>query len=421
MSVLSSKFEFFNDLGYKPHEAQKLFHSSQARFRVLQCGRRFGKTKSLAAEFCFNMLYPERKYWIVAPEYTLAEKTFREVYYNWTKYFPDLIDRVSLNKQYIKLTNGSELWGKSADNPGSLLGEGLHGLGIDEAARIPGDIWSMYLRPTLSDYEGWAAFISTPRPTPWFRELFALGQDRLELSYESWRFPTSSNPYIKPSEIDEAKMRSPERVFRQEWLAEDIDAEGVVFRNWRQCINTALKPLVSNPRVFREPVPGTEYVVGVDLAKYEDFTVITVINTKYNQVEFFDRFNTIDWTLQKQRIANVSKYYYDARVIIDASGVGDPIFEDLQKHGVPITPYKITPVSKPVLIDRLAVAIENKEITYPDITELCNELNLFQYKKTQAGNLKMQAPEGYHDDGVISLAMAVQGIGKTKNFYIGGF
>ena len=394
------KEEVWKKIDYKPHPKQELIHQSGARFRALCTGRRFGKSVLASREAIYNILIDGKRGWIVAPNYELTKKVFREVIIILNKVFPALIERQSEANTYIKLRNGSELVGKSADNPVSLLGEGLDFLIVDEAASIKREVWEEYLRPTLADRKGWALFISTPKGKNWFYEEYVRGKDRKVKHQDGWNYLTSDNPYIPREEIAHAEKYLPERVFLQEFQGKFIEDIGGVFRGVRECVGGRLE----------EPDPNRSYVMGVDLAKYQDYTVVIVMDKVNKQVVYFDRFHKLDWNFQKNKIANVIRRYNNCQCIIDATGIGDPIYDDLNRLGLNIVPYKISGVSKRPLIENLSLNIQDGNIQYPHIPELINELNIYAYKQSSAGHTSYNAPEGYHDDTVIALALACWGL-----------
>ena len=168
------------------------------------------------------------------------------------------------------------------------------------------------------------------------------------------------------------------------------------------------------------PQEGATYVLGVDLGRLIDFTVLVVIKrgervlgrdgrwfTEKPRVVHFERFNRIDWNLQKERIKACSQKYKDAIISIDSTGVGDPVSEELRFSALAVEDYKYTRESKRKLIDKLSMFIEQKLITYPNIPELLDELESFSFEKTDAGSLKYMAPSNKHDDCVNALALAV--------------
>jgi hypothetical protein len=114
----------------------------------------------------------------------------------------------------------SELRAKSADNPISLLGEGLDWLIVDEAARLRGDVWQSHLAQRLLDKKGWAMLASTPRGHNWFYRLFRrAGSDP---DYEAWASPSWENPHLDPAAIQAERERLPEQVFMQEYGAQFV-------------------------------------------------------------------------------------------------------------------------------------------------------------------------------------------------------
>ena len=171
-----NKSAYFNSIEYEPEQIQWAVHNSKARFRVNIQGRRSGKSYSAAREAEIAILQENTRGWIVAPSYELAHKIGREIQENlMLKYQLPVISKKVINGQlfYAKFLNKSEVWIKSADSPDtSLVGEGLDWLIIDECALLPKRIWEQYLRPTLSDRQGWALFVSTPRGFNWVYDLY---------------------------------------------------------------------------------------------------------------------------------------------------------------------------------------------------------------------------------------------------------
>jgi len=158
---------------------------------------------------------------------------------------------------------------------------------------------------------------------------------------------------------------------------------------------------------LQQALPGHRYVMGVDLARKVDWTVLTVIDCDTRQVVAFERFQKVDWSFQKERIAAMARRYNNAFIILDSTGVGDPIEQDLAQMNLSVRGFKFTGPSKKQLIEKLILAIEDRRITYPKIEELIEELEAFDIdEKGRYG-----APTGFSDDCVISLALAVDGLG----------
>jgi hypothetical protein len=145
---------------------------------------------------------------------------------------------------------------------------------------------------------------------------------------------------------------------------------------------------------------------GIDLAKSVDWTVIIGMD-KLGNVVHFDRFQK-DWMQTKETILRLPS---NIPIVIDSTGVGDAIVEDLQKKFSQMHGFKFTSVSKQQLLEGLSNAIQTKSISYPD-GFIRHELEVFEYKFTPTG-VRYSAPQGFHDDCVIALALA----NKCRNDY----
>lgn len=328
----------------------------------------------------------------VAPTYDHSLKQWREI----KRYCPpELLVSENKSSHIITLIGNREIRFKSADGADSMRGDAVYDGWWDEPAGVKEDRWTLEFRPSIMDTHGRVIFTGTPAGKGWYFQLWTRGQDKTQTDYESWAFSSYTNPYLDPKEIDEFKRDMPELAYRQEILAEFLDDVGSVFRRIRECIGGSLE----------EPQPGKRYVVGCDLAKHEDFTVVIVLDERGHLV-FFDRFSQLDWVFQSKRIVEICKRYNNARLLLDSTGVGDPIYDQLRRSGLSVEGYKFTNASKKDLVENLSIAIENKAITYPDIPVLLSELGLFGYKISPAGVTSYSAPDGYHDDTVIALALA---------------
>jgi len=397
------KEALFRDLGYEPHPGQQEVHQSKHPRRIVACGVRWGKTLCAAMEGIAAALAPcDRSMgWVVAPTYDLADKVFREVVLvAATKLKHRVITmKESERKLVIRNLGGgiSEIRAKSADNPVSLLGEGLDWVIVDEASRLKPLIWQSHLSQRLLDKKGWALLISTPQGKGYFYDLFRRGQGK-DSEYKSWNCPSRENPFLDAKAIEAERARVPEKTFRQEYEAEFLEGAGSVFRKVREAATGT----------WQDPESGGHYCAGLDLAKVEDYTVLVIMNRR-REVVFVDRFHRMDWALQVGRIKAACDRYNRARVLADVTGVGDPVYEHLIRAGVYSDPYPFTAKSKAALIDNLALALEQGRIVLPreDLwPEGMDELESFQYSVTDAGNVRTGAPSGVHDDCVVALALA---------------
>ena len=357
-------------------------------------GRRWGKTTFAVHELAEAALEKEGVYWWVGPDYEAVDK-------GWWILMGALPEEL-IHKQrrgvpkIIEFENGSRIYFRTASNPNSLRGEGLSGLVMDEAAQIDSKAWDYVLKPSLVDHKGWALFIGTPMGRQsWFNELYLHGmsEDTEWSDWESFNSPSSENPYLDKNEISGMKKQMSDDSFRQEFMAEFLEDAGRVFRHLKESVMGD----------YEKYEFGKKYVMGVDLAKHEDYTVISVLNHSGHLV-YFDRFNKLDYTFQKRRIISTARRY-NAQVLIDATGVGDPIYDDLRRR-IRVLPYRFTNKSKQELIMNLSLGFDKRVITFPENTELLTELEKFGYQISPNGNVIYAGTAGFHDDCVISLALA---------------
>ncbi len=369
------------------HPGQKEVMTSSARFKVLACGRRWGKSKLAAFCSLVEALRGGVSWW-VAPSFPIASIGWRTIK-KMSKAIPDIEAREG--ERSISFPGGGWLQIKSADNVDSLRGEGLNFVVMDEAAFMRQEAWTEAIRPALADKQGRALFCSTPNGANWFHDVYNETSD----DWQSWRFKTTDNPYIPESEVDAAKKSLPERIFDQEFMAEFLtDGQGV-FRNYTKCVKGS----------FESPASGESYVMSVDLARTVDYTVITVWSQSRSHMVHLDRFNQVDWAIQQRRIIETAKRYNNAFIIVDATGVGDPITQSLQRSGLSVQGVKITAQLKRQMIESLMLQLENEEISFPDNPELLHELSVYTAEQSVMG-VKYNAPSGQHDDIVIAMALA---------------
>ena len=158
------------------------------------------------------------------------------------------------------------------------------------------------------------------------------------------------------------------------------------------------------------PLIGEKYVVGCDLGKAEDFTVVCVIRRSSRALVHIKRFKGLNWESQVAEVVAVSRHYYDAPVWLDRSGLGDPISDRLFALGVPVRGYIFTSESKRRLLENLSKAITEHAIRFPHIPDLVEELEVFTAGPLPGGGVGYAAPAGYHDDAVVALGLAVWGL-----------
>lgn len=389
----------------KPHPAQLAIQREAKRFNVVCCGRRFGKSDSAINGPMARVSLGGGPVGYFAPTY----KTMKPVYDEALSRLRPVIKRASETAKIIELTTGGSVEFWTLEDPDAGRSRKYQVVVIDEAAMVPDllAIWGQAIYPTLTDLRGSAWFLSTPKGLNGFHKLFLRGRDSAAYpDWACWQVPTSANPYIHPSEIEAARRELPDRVFRQEYLAEFIDESGGFFQNVLACVTGGAT----------EPV-GT-VCLGVDLARKQDFTVITGIDSAGNQV-FFQRFNDVSWSRQLEWIAAAAALFPSCKILMDATGVGDPIVEACRARNLNVEPYIFTATSKENLVNNLAMMMEQAKLSLRDEPVQTGELQSFEVQVSKAGGMRYSAPAGMHDDTVMALALAAWGQRRPSEIFFG--
>lgn len=373
------------------------------------CGRRFGKTDAYVQRVYKHMAAEPGLYWWVGLSWRSAsmKRAWRIVTHTARQVLRAMgeSDRGRINRSTfeIKLPGMGEIWFRTADNPASLAGEGIRGAVVDEFSLMPEVVWTEYLEGTLLDYGGWVAFSGVPKGRNWAANIWQKAATR-----PNWlqiHATTYDNPFINHAKINEVRDNSSEMMFRQEYLAEIIDDAGGVFRGVAG---------VSTGQV-QEPEPGAQYVMGIDWAFSNDYTVVSVMRIDGTQV-YIDRYNNVDYSMQRERIAALCQRYPPAVVISENNAMGQPNNEELVARGIPVQMFTTTSASKAAIIQALAGAIERQQVTLLDDPVQIGELQAYEGKRGLGGLVKYSAPDGMHDDTVMALALAYSGISKGGMF-----
>lgn len=306
-----------------------------------------------------------------------------------------IIEKLNESELVVYFKNGSILQLKGADDPDALRGPNPVGVVLDEFAKMKYEAWGV-IEPILRANDGWCWFVGTPKGK---NHLFNHYQRGLEDHHEwySMLLKASTSGIIASDQLAESRKSMSQALYNQEWECEFLEGEGQVFRGVREV-------LTATPQ---KPIQDHLYVIGCDLAKVQDYTVLTVYDRKDNAQVYQDRFQTIEWPFQKKRIAELSKHYNNAVVVLDSTGLGNPIYDDLARAGLPIVAYNITEPSKKELIEKLSIWIEQKRIRMINLEQTLFEFDNFAYEIGATGRIRYGAPQGFHDDIVISHALAV--------------
>lgn len=208
------------DLGFRPRAWQDGCFRGFKRFSVLVCHRRAGKTVMAVMRLLDAALRSRRersRYAYIAP----LLKQAKGIAWDYVKHYARQVPGTEINESelWVQFPNGARIRIYGADNPDSLRGLYFDGVVMDELAQMKPSLWEEVVLPTLTDRQGWALFIGTPKGINLFSELYYRA-----LKDPEWfaaLFTVYDTDALPPEEIERAKRETrSENVWRQEYLCD---------------------------------------------------------------------------------------------------------------------------------------------------------------------------------------------------------
>lgn len=305
-------------------------------------------------------------------------------------------NKASQGDTEIVFTNGSTIKFKSAHAEDGLRGETVHYMILDECAFIKESTFMEVLLPMLNVAGRKCLCITTPKGKNWFYKHYMNGVRGVK-GYKSFKFNCYDNPYANREIIAIAKNSMPKVMFEQEYMAAFVDGGSIIENIHELCILPHLQL----------PLPRQTYYAGIDVALSIDNTVISIVDSAGNLVAF-DRFSKVTGPQLKERIVKYLNKWKPAHTLIEVNNMGQVIYDDLiHVYKVKnLSPFSTTSKSKPEIINNLIDAFSSKTIKCVNDEVLKSELETFEMKITGSGNVRYAASDGFHDDHVLSLAIA---------------
>lgn len=375
---------------------QKAILESKARFTITEASTKSGKTFShlwWIFELSHNPPKVGANYWWVAPVYSQAQIAFtrlRRVVAQSGAY------RVNESQLFIETPEGSRIGFKSAEKPDNLYGEDVSGAVFDEFTRAREEAW-VALRTTLTATQAPCKFIGNVKGKKNWG--YRLGQKARngEPNWEYFKVTAKDavrEGILEGEEIEQARRMLPENAFKELYLAEALDDQANPFGI--DFINKQVKEISDN----------TPICFGVDLAKSVDWTVVVGLDRR-GDICVFERWQS-DWGQTRSRVIQLIG---STPALIDSTGVGDPIVEDIMKICSGVQGYIFTQTSKQQIMEGLASGLQNAQLSVLDGV-MKEELEAFEFEYTRTG-VKYRAPEGVHDDTVCALALAYHNLASN--------
>lgn len=359
------------------------------RFRVINCGRRFGKTTLAVEEIKAVALSKDARIAYIAPTYQQA----RDI--AWQMLLKELGQVAKVNESRLELSVPNLVGGTSLiqlrgwESIETLRGQYFDFIVIDEVASMRNFWihWQEVVRPTLTDRIGQCMFISTPKGFNHFYDLFNTKDE----DYQSFHFTSYDNPYIPSEEIDKAGKEIPEDRFAQEYLADFRKTEGLVYKEFDR-----------NRHVSEDkPKTVSDTILGIDFGYTNPSSIIPIKidgdNHYWIQEEYYKTGQTTE------ALAEQAKLYKSTKVYADPAEP-DRI-EILRKYGL-----NCRDVSKDIVagVDRVRELFKQNRIhIHPDCKNLIHELETYRYPDKKPDQNEVEKPVKDKDHALDALRYAL--------------
>lgn len=401
MSMQTVKLTFPN-----PHEKQAQFIDSDAKRKIVVAGRRGGKTTGMAM-LAVNALLAGRRVLEAAPT---SDQT-GAFWDNVTDFVSPLLDAGHVRKWDTTRTlempsTGGRIRCKTAHNADTLRGDYADLLLLDEYSFMAPDAWTKVGAPMLLDNDGDAVFIFTPNGHNHAYQLYNTAKADVTGRWAAWHFVSMDNPYLSRVALAEMTADMPEFAYQQEIMAQFLEDGAGVFRHVREMATAEWQDA---------PIEGHNYVFGIDWAISKDYTVVSVYDMTERALVHIDRFNQIDYNIQTERVKTLAMMFKPLMIVAESNAMGLPIIHALVKDGLPIRAFNTTAGTKDAIIRNLSTAIERGEVRLPSHEILLTELMSYQVLRVNQNGMPVYgAPEGMHDDCVMSAAIGYVGVGRAS-------
>jgi hypothetical protein len=384
------------------------------------CSRGYGKTLFAVCSLAVPPTVKNEYFQLcwIAPNYKIARAPIDDVLFGINeetgeRFIPDTCPETGFKFfEYKKGDNEVHWWNnakwflRSADAPDSIVSKGYNMIVIDEAALILQEVWQKQILPIARKKNCKIILISTPRGKNWFYQLFLDGLDAAKKRYFSIQQPWWKRPDYPQLLIDLMKDL-PKHIREQEFEAKFLDAGGGIFGNFKKIFYGKEIQFNSDQQEWyhkdwRKYI-DKECVMSVDFAKSVDYTVIAISDINKTLL-YYCRLNKTDYKTVLSKIDMLAKKFNYCDLIYDATGVGNGLGDFLGAN-INAYPFVFTNESKNDIIHRMAVAFEYAQWKIPNIVTVRNEFELLEMRVTKTGKISYSAPDGKHDDVVMSMSM----------------
>lgn len=253
--------------------------------------------------------------------------------------------------------------------------------------------------------------LSTPKGKNYFYDWYLKGQE-YNTKWKSFRFTCYDNPYANSDIVEGNRDVMTDVKFNQEYLCHFVDSASV-FKNIEDC---------ATMNALNTPIVGQSYYAGVDIGLLNDASVLTIIDRFGNMVGYY-RWEEPEAQDVIDNIIEINRIWRFKKILFETNNHGMPMYQTLKKQLNNIQDINTSTKTKPQMINRLIYLFDTRQIRVLKDELLRIELEAFNYKVSDAGNVKYGAASGHNDDMVMSLAIARECYerGKYNSRFIGFF
>ncbi len=386
---------------YAPRTVQRAIHAVLEiyRFCVIVAHRRLGKTVCAVNHLIKKAAGCKRRsgqYAYIAPQRNQA----KDIAWAYLKYYTAPIPGRVVNETELSVTlpNGARIRIYGADNPDSLRGIYLDGVVIDEVAQMKPELWGEIIRPALSDRQGWAVFIGTPKGMNLFHELYQRALTTPGWFGGIWR--VDQTKVIPEEELAAVRQELSAAQYRQEFLCDFSASSDDVL------IPIDLADQAARQVIVESDVAGAEHVIAVDVARFGcDLTVVTRRQGLLMHPQSV--YQGLPNDAVADRVANFANRFDPDAIFVDVGGPGAGTADILRRWGYPVTDVEFgsTPLDPLVYFNKRAEMWGRlrdwlrRGGAIPDDVDLKTDLSQPRYGYDEKSRIKLESKDRIKERG----------------------
>jgi hypothetical protein len=391
---------------YEPHDGQleihKAINNPAYYFIIAIIGRQYGKsTLGWNQALYWALNEPNQIIYWVSPTDNQAQKVYHTII---NAIYESKC--IKTNKQgkgdcEIIFKNKSKILFRSAAAEDSLRGESVNYMILDEAAFIKKTTLNSILLPMLTVMGKKLLAISTPKGKNWLYDWFQLGQS--EDRYKSFRKSSYDSPYANIQFLEDMRKSMSDKAFQQEYLAEFVDSASV-FNNISDIMTL---------EAIESPQLNEKYWAGIDIGLINDASVLSIIDSNGNLVKYY-RWEKVESPELIQEFININNIWKFKHIYIEENNQGLTILQELKRKLNNISGFNTNQSTKPEIINNLIHLFNMRNISLIKDELLRIELEAYIFVQKDGGKITFSADNGFHDDIVMSLAIARECYNKNQ-------